>query len=59
MPNSSSMLIRGGQIVTMDPNLGNFTGDVLIRDGVIAAVSDATLGPAPAVDGSAARIGDI
>ena len=39
-------VIRGGFIVTRDPSLGNLpSGDVLIEDGVIAAV-DRDLGVA-------------
>jgi cytosine/adenosine deaminase-related metal-dependent hydrolase len=41
------LIIRGGQLVTMDPQLGTIAqGDVLIEDGAIAAVGDSL----PAVD---------
>src|ERR1700761_6590397 len=33
------LLIQGGHVVTVDPTLGDFVdGDVLVRDGIIAAV---------------------
>ena len=32
-------LIRGGTILTMDPALGDLSGDVLIENGMIAAVA--------------------
>lgn len=31
-------LLRGGQIVSMDPTIGDLVGDVLIEDGAIAAI---------------------
>src|ERR1700759_4056039 len=35
----TEILIQGGHVVTVDPNLGDFVdGDVLVRDGVIAEV---------------------
>lgn len=46
----STVLLRGGRIITMDPALGVLTGDVLLRDGVIAEV-------APAIDASALPAG--
>jgi 5-methylthioadenosine/S-adenosylhomocysteine deaminase len=35
---TNRMLLRGGQVITMDPSLGNLRGDVLISDDRIAAV---------------------
>src|SRR5687768_787805 len=36
---SNRILLRGGQVITMDPAIGDLaTGDVLIEDGKIAAV---------------------
>ncbi|WP_243769882.1 amidohydrolase family protein [Amycolatopsis acidicola] len=45
-------LLRGGHVLTMDPALGDFPGgDILIEDGVIAAV-------APSLDGVDAEVID-
>lgn len=42
------LLIQGGHIVTVDPSLGDFVdGDVLVRDGVIAAVGHHLAASAP------------
>lgn len=35
---SDRILFRGGTVLTMDPNIGDLTGDVLVEDGKIAAV---------------------
>ncbi|GAA4302500.1 amidohydrolase family protein [Klenkia terrae] len=35
---SRRTLLRGARLVTMDPDLGDLTGDVLVEDDVIAAV---------------------
>ncbi|MDP4593005.1 MAG: amidohydrolase family protein, partial [Beijerinckiaceae bacterium] len=35
----SGMLVHGGTIVSMDPDTGDLTGDILIRDGVIKAIA--------------------
>jgi hypothetical protein len=52
---SKDLLITGGHVVTMDPNLGDLPGaDVLIRDGAIAAIGSALAELAPgalAIDG--------
>jgi 5-methylthioadenosine/S-adenosylhomocysteine deaminase len=45
-----TVLLRGGYVVTMDTRLGNSAGDVLLRDGRIAAVGS-DLGGAAAIDG--------
>ena len=45
---SQELLITGGHVVTMDPNLGDLPGaDVLIRDGAIAAIGPALAKLAP------------
>jgi 5-methylthioadenosine/S-adenosylhomocysteine deaminase len=41
-------LLRGGTVVSVDPLLGDFTGDVLIEGDVIAAVGD--LGDVPGAE---------
>jgi cytosine/adenosine deaminase-related metal-dependent hydrolase len=49
MQESGTLLLRGGQIVSMDPVVGNLTGSVLVRDGRIAAVGEGDLGAGPGV----------
>ena len=46
------VVLRGGTVLTMDPQLGNLPrGDVLIEDGVIAAVApDLSVDEAETVD---------
>jgi len=39
------MLIRGGSIVSMDDHVGDLKGDVLVRDGRIAAIAPAIAPP--------------
>ena len=41
-------LLRGGTVVSVDPALGDFRGDVLIEGDVIAAVGD--LGDVPGAE---------
>jgi Cytosine deaminase and related metal-dependent hydrolases len=50
MPATTSLLLRGGQIVSLDPAIGTVAGDVLVRNGVITAV-----GTVGAVDASVAH----
>ncbi|GAB2480877.1 amidohydrolase family protein [Jatrophihabitans fulvus] len=39
VPTSSTLLVRHGDVVTLDPSLGTVAdGDVLVRDGVVVAV---------------------
>ena len=40
-------LLRGGTVVSVDPVLGDFRGDVLIEGDVIAAVGDLGNVPVP------------
>ena len=44
------MLLRGGSIVSMDPNIGDLTGDVLIEDGAIAEVAPGISADAEVID---------
>ncbi|WP_329138512.1 amidohydrolase family protein [Streptomyces sp. NBC_01476] len=45
MPDSHRILLKGGTIITVDPELGDLTvGDILVEDGRIAAVAP-DLGP--------------
>jgi 5-methylthioadenosine/S-adenosylhomocysteine deaminase len=45
------ILIQGGHVVTVDPGLGDFVdGDVLVRDGIIAAVGPALTASAPGAE---------
>ncbi|HXO09778.1 MAG TPA: hypothetical protein VN880_17175 [Solirubrobacteraceae bacterium] len=49
------LLIKGGYVVTVDPELGDLPdGDVLVRDEIIAAV-----GPAPAASAPGAEVIDV
>jgi 5-methylthioadenosine/S-adenosylhomocysteine deaminase len=45
---AAKTLLRGGTVVSIDPGLGDFIGDVLIEDDVIAAVGD--LGDVPGAE---------
>ncbi|GAA0921014.1 amidohydrolase family protein [Virgisporangium aurantiacum] len=48
---SNRILLRGGQVITMDPAIGDLaTGDVLIEDGKIAAVEPSIDADAEVVD---------
>ena len=48
---SNRILLRGGQVITMDPAIGDLaTGDVLIEDGKIAAVQPSIEADAEVVD---------
>jgi cytosine/adenosine deaminase-related metal-dependent hydrolase len=50
---SGRTVIRGARLVTMDPDLGDLTGDVLVDGGLIAAVGPALdVADAEQVDGS-------
>ncbi len=44
------LLLKGGHVLTMDADLGDLTGDVLIEDGRIAAV---------VIDGSAVNVAPV
>lgn len=48
-------LIRGGTVLSMDPQIGDLTGDVLIEDGTIAAVEPSISADAEVIDAT----GDI
>ena len=37
-PQSGTVLIKGGSLITMNPSLSDFTGDILIENGKIAAI---------------------
>ena len=37
-PQSGTVLIKGGSLITMNPSLPDFTGDILIENGKIAAI---------------------
>jgi 5-methylthioadenosine/S-adenosylhomocysteine deaminase len=47
---SNRILLRGGTVLTMDPQLGDLVGDVLIEDGKIAAVDRSIDADAEIVD---------
>lgn len=47
---SSRILLRGGQIISMDPEIGDLTGDVLIEDDRIAAVEPSIDAEAEVID---------
>jgi len=50
---SNRILIRGGQVLSMDPNIGDLsTGDVLIEDDRIAAVQPSIEADAEVIDAS-------
>ncbi|WP_162186048.1 amidohydrolase family protein [Amycolatopsis jejuensis] len=53
----SNTLIRGGHVLTMDPELGDLpVGDVLVTDGRIAAVGTEIVADAEVIDASGAIV---
>ena len=49
---TSKTLIRGGSVVSMDPDIGDLTGDVLIEDDKIVAVEPNISADAEVIDAS-------
>src|SRR3954454_5343207 len=54
-PQSGTVLIKGGSLITMNPSLSDFTGDILIENGKIAAI-DRTIEAASAQVIDASRL---
>lgn len=52
MPRGDRLLLRGGTIITMDPDLGDLKGDIAIVDGRIADIGPEITGSFENVDAS-------
>lgn len=52
LPARDEFVVRGATILTMDPALGDLTGDLHVRDGVIVAVGPRLATSAVTLDGS-------
>ena len=47
-PRTSNFILRGGHVITIDPELGDIPiGDVHVRNGEIAAIAPSVEAPAP------------
>ena len=49
---TTKTLIRGGTVVSMDPQIGDLTGDILIEDDKIVAVEPNIRADADVIDAS-------